>query len=49
MEKFDFIYEKSTIVNSSDLNWGKQYVCPNCGESFDGHHCEECNYTEMFY
>lgn len=49
MEEFDFIYEESTIVDSSDLDWGEQYVCPNCGEPFDGHHCENCEYTERFY
>lgn len=25
---------------------GKQFICPNCGEPFDGHECENCKYTE---
>ena len=24
----------------------KQFICPNCGEPFDGHECENCKYTE---
>ena len=36
-------------VNPIELDWGEQYVCPNCDELFDGHHCESCNYTEMYF
>lgn len=49
MEEFDFLAEDMLQEQDSDLNWGEQYICPNCGEPFDGHHCENCNYTEMFY
>lgn len=31
------------------LDWNEQYTCPNCSEPFDGHHCESCGYTEIFY
>lgn len=27
-------------------DYGKQFICPNCGEPFDGHECENCKYTE---
>lgn len=50
MEDFDFyIDEMVKDQDSSDIDWGTQYTCPNCGEPFDGHHCESCGYTEMFY
>lgn len=50
MGDFDFLAEcMLQEQNSSELNWGEQYVCPNCGEPFDGHHCENCNYIEMYF
>ena len=27
-------------------SYGKQFICPDCGEPFDGHECENCKYTE---
>lgn len=51
MEEFDFLYyEESTVaVDSSELDWGMAYICPNCGEPFDGHHCSNCLYTDLYY
>ena len=36
---FDYIY-------ISEVTYGPQYVCPNCGELFDGRECENCHYVE---
>lgn len=27
-------------------DYDRQSVCPDCGETFDGHECENCKYTE---
>lgn len=29
-----------------EITYAPQYTCPNCGELFDGHECENCHYTE---
>lgn len=34
------------VEESIACDYGKQFVCPNCGEPFDGHECENCKYTE---
>lgn len=31
---------------STEPLYGPQYTCPDCGELFDGHECENCHYTE---
>lgn len=31
---------------STEPVYAPQYTCPNCGELFDGHECENCHYTE---
>lgn len=49
MEDFNFLAECMLQEQDSELDWGELYVCPNCSEPFDGHHCENCNYTEKFY
>lgn len=49
MEEFDFLAEEMLQEQDFDLDWGEQYVCPNCGEPFDSHHCENCSYTEMYF
>ena len=39
--------ETQEIVDESIASdYGKQFICPNCGEPFDGHECENCKYTE---
>ena len=39
--------EIQEIVDESiACDYGKQFICPNCGEPFDGHECENCKYTE---
>lgn len=39
--------EETTVVEESiACDYGKQFICPNCGEPFDGHECENCKYTE---
>lgn len=39
--------ETQEIVDESiACDYGKQFICPNCGEPFDGHECENCKYTE---
>lgn len=34
------------VEDSIACDYGKQFICPNCGEPFDGHECENCKYTE---
>lgn len=34
------------VDESIAYDYGKQFICPNCGEPFDGHKCENCKYTE---
>ena len=34
------------VDESIAYDYGKQFICPNCGEPFDGHECENCKYTE---
>ena len=29
-----------------EITYAPQYTCPNCGELFNGHECENCHYTE---
>lgn len=36
--------ESSVFV--PEVTYAPQYTCPNCGELFDGHECENCHYTE---
>ena len=31
---------------STESVYAPQYTCPNCGELFNGHKCENCHYTE---
>lgn len=38
MDKFSVFVPKTVYT--------PQYTCPNCGELFDGHECENCKYTE---
>lgn len=38
--------EINVVDESSAYDYGKQFTCPNCGEPFDGHECENCHYTE---
>ena len=37
---------QQVVEESIACDYGKQFVCPNCGEPFDGHECENCKYTE---
>ena len=37
--------DKSSAFSSEPL-YEPQYTCPNCGELFDGHECENCHYIE---
>ena len=37
--------DESSAFSTEPL-YGPQYTCPNCGELFDGHECENCHYTE---
>lgn len=37
---------QQVVEESIACDYGKQFVCPNCGEPFDGHKCENCKYTE---
>lgn len=34
------------IDESTTCDYSKQFICPNCGEPFDRHECENCYYTE---
>ena len=36
--------ESSVFV--PEIIYAPQYTCPNCGELFDGHECENCHYIE---
>ena len=36
--------ESSVFVQK--VTYEPQYTCPNCGELFDGHECENCHYVE---
>ena len=38
------IDESSVFV--PEVTYEPQYTCPNCGELFDGHECENCHYIE---
>ena len=43
--------EENTKMDESsvfvpEVTYAPQYTCPNCGELFDGHECENCHYTE---
>lgn len=38
------ISESSVFV--PEVTYEPQYTCPNCGELFDGHECENCHYIE---
>ena len=37
---------QEVVDESIACDYGKQFICPNCGEPFDGHECENCKYTE---
>lgn len=37
---------QQVVEESIACDYGKQFICPNCGEPFDGHECENCKYTE---
>lgn len=37
---------QQVVEESIACDYGKQFICPNCGEPFDGHECENCYYTE---
>lgn len=43
-------FEESTPydVDSSDLDYGDIYTCPNCGESYDGIFCHACHYSDLY-
>lgn len=38
--------EQEIVETAITCDYGKQFICPNCGEPFDGHKCENCKYTE---
>lgn len=38
--------EQEVVETATACDYGKQFICPNCGEPFDGHECENCKYTE---
>lgn len=40
----DLKISESSIV--PEIIYEPQYTCPNCGELFNGHKCENCHYTE---
>ena len=40
------IQTDESAVLSTEPIYTSQYTCPNCGELFDGHECENCHYTE---
>lgn len=44
MEKSEI--KTQEIDESTTCDYGKRFICPNCGEPFDGHECENCYYTE---
>ena len=37
---------QQVVEESIACDYGKQFICPNCGEPFDGHECKNCKYTE---
>lgn len=37
---------QQVVEESIACDYGKQFICPNCSEPFDGHECENCKYTE---
>ena len=37
---------QQVVEESIACDYGKQFICPNCGEPFGGHECENCKYTE---
>ena len=37
---------QQVVEESIACDYGKQFICPNCGELFDGHECENCKYIE---
>lgn len=39
-------YFRDMAEESIACDYGKQFICPNCGEPFDGHEYENCKYTE---
>lgn len=40
------IQTNEAFVFSPEVTYAPQYTCPNCGELFDGHECENCHYIE---
>jgi hypothetical protein len=43
----DYTQHKVYHIKTDDENYPHaQFICPNCGEPFDGHECENCKYTE---
>lgn len=38
--------EQEIVKTTITCDYGKQFICPNCGEPFDGQECENCKYTE---
>lgn len=33
-------------LETQQCDYSKQFICPDCGEPFDGHECKNCKYTE---
>lgn len=44
--KYILLLLSIVVEESIACDYGKQFICPNCGEPFDGHECENCKYTE---
>lgn len=48
-KKLGIELQQRRVINVNETfnkNTGSKFICPNCGEPFDGHECENCKYTE---
>ena len=46
MKRIESIKISESSVFVPEVIYEPQYTCPNCGELFDGHECENCHYIE---
>ena len=46
MKRIEGIKISESSVFVPEVTYEPQYTCPNCGELFDGHECENCHYIE---
>lgn len=46
MKRIEGVKISESSVFVPEVTYEPQYTCPNCGELFDGHECENCHYIE---